>query len=100
MASATDYLSDYSEYKKQFNSYLQGTSKWLYETEVHRKCHDSPEHGALWIKVTADAEQSVLAATIDAKLAVGENAPVLFYFFRQIVAINHHPKSLTKGFIA
>jgi hypothetical protein len=33
------------------------------------KMHDSPEHGALWINVTADAEQRILAATIAAKLA-------------------------------
>lgn len=96
----TDYLADSSEYKKHLNSHLRGTGAWIERTEAYQKWHDSPNHGALWIKAIAGAGKSVLAATIAAKLASRENVPVLFFFFRQIVATNHHPQSLARDFIA
>ena len=42
----------------------------------------------------------MFAAMIAAKLAVKEKVPVLFFFFRQIVETNHHPKSMVGDFIA
>jgi hypothetical protein len=42
----------------------------------------------------------VFAAVTASRLAQGENVPVLFFFFRQIVATNHHPNYLTRDFIS
>ncbi|KAF4629093.1 hypothetical protein G7Y89_g9055 [Cudoniella acicularis] len=96
----TDYLADSSEYKKHLNSYLRGTDSWIQQTEIYQKWRDSREHGALWTKAIAGAGKSVFAAMITDKLATEEKVPVLFFFFRQIVATNHHPKSLAVDFIA
>jgi ankyrin repeat protein len=96
----TDYLSDGSEYKKHLTAYLKGTGNWIQQTEAYQKWHDSPDHGALWTKAIAGAGKSVFAAMIAAHLAAKKKVPVLFFFFRQIVATNHHPKSLVVDFIA
>ncbi|KAF4635790.1 hypothetical protein G7Y89_g2312 [Cudoniella acicularis] len=96
----TDFLADSSEYKKHLSSYVSGTGLWVHEEEVYRKWHDQPDHGSLWIKATAGAGKSVFAAMTTAKLAQEENVPVLFFFFRQIVATNHNPQSLVRDWIA
>lgn len=96
----TDYLADSSEYKKHLHSYLRGTGRWIQQTDAYQKWHDSPQHGALWTKAIAGAGKSVFAAMIAKKLASKEKVPVLFFFFRQIVATNHHPHSLARDFIA
>jgi hypothetical protein len=42
----------------------------------------------------------VFAAMVAEKLVKSEEVPVLFFFFRQIVATNHHPQSLVRDFIS
>ena len=96
----TEYLADSSEYKKHLNSHLRGTGNWISNTEAYQKWHVSRDHGALWIKAIAGAGKSVIAAMIASKLASAEKVPVLFFFFRQIVATNHHPQSMCRDFIA
>jgi len=96
----TDYLAESSEYKKHLNSHLRGTGGWIHQTSAYKKWQDSPDHGALWIKANPGAGKSVAAAMTAAKLASDEKVPVLFFFFRQIVATNHHPQSLCRDFIA
>jgi ankyrin repeat protein len=96
----TDYLGEASEYGKHLSSHVVGTDLWIQETEAYRQWHDSPDHGVLWTKAIAGAGKSVFAAIITAQLARIENVPVLFFFFRQIVANNHHPQSLARDWIA
>ena len=96
----TAYAAESSEYKKHLNSYLPGTGEWIQNTETFHKWHDSPDHGALWIKAIPGAGKSVFAAMIASKLASTEKIPLLFFFFRQIVTTNHHPQSLCRDFIA
>lgn len=96
----TDYLGEASEYKKHLSSYVTGTGVWIQETEAYRKWHDSPDHGTLWTKAIAGAGKSVFAAMTTAQLARTENVPVLFFFFRQIIATNHDPRSMARDWIA
>ncbi|KAK0099478.1 hypothetical protein ONS96_008315 [Cadophora gregata f. sp. sojae] len=96
----TDYNSESSEYHKHLNSYLRGTGEWVQETEAYQQWHSSPEIGSLWLKGTAGAGKSVLAAMLADKLAKTEEVPVLFFFFRQIIATNHDPQSLVRDWIS
>lgn len=96
----TDYHSDSSEYQKHLNSYLPGTGKWIQETESYQQWHSSPTNGSLWLKATAGAGKSVLAAMLAGKLAKTEKVPVLCFFFRQIIATNHDPQSMVRDWIS
>lgn len=96
----TDYHSASSEYQKHLHSYVPGTGNWIRETEPYKKWHDSPDTGSLWTKAIAGAGKSVFAAMIASHLSEVEDVPVLFFFFRQIIATNHHPQSLARDFIS
>jgi ankyrin repeat protein len=98
--SPTKYLSENSEYRKHVNSYLEGTGHWFLQSNEYQEWHGKPSIGALWIKAVAGAGKSVLAASIAAKLADEEHVPVLFFFFRQIVALNHEPKYLIRDWLS
>jgi ATP/maltotriose-dependent transcriptional regulator MalT len=57
--------------------------------------------GALWIKATAGAGKSVVAAHVASLLTAKENVPVLsFFFFRQIIATNRTPQALIRDWLA
>jgi ankyrin repeat protein len=96
----TDYLNASSEYQKHLRPHITGTNLWTQDTDSFRKWHDSPSHGSLWIKATAGTGKSVFAAVTASRLAQEENVPVLFFFFRQIIATNHDPNYLTRDFIS
>jgi len=96
----TKYLAENSEYRKHVNSYLEGTGNWFQASKAYQDWHDSPGIGALWIKAVAGAGKSVLAASTAARLAQEEQVPVLFFFFRQIVALNHEPKYLMRDWLS
>lgn len=96
----TDYLAESSEYKKHLSSHVAGTGGWIQQTDSYRMWHESPTCGSLWVKATAGAGKSVFAAITAKKLLSTEKAPVLFFFFRQIVATNHDPQSLTRDWIS
>lgn len=97
----TDHNSQSGEYFKHLHSHVTGTGNWVRETEVFQQWRDQPQHGLLWIKGTAGAGKSVLAATIVDSIVRHEDfVPVLFFFFRQIVATNHHPQSLARDFVS
>jgi ankyrin repeat protein len=98
--SPTKYLSENSEYRKHVNSYLEGTGHWFLQSNEYQEWHGKPSIGALWIKAVAGAGKSVLAASIAAKLADEEHVPVLFFFFRQIVALNHDPRYLIRDWLS
>ena len=96
----TDYLGEAGEYKKHLGSYVPGTDLWIQETDAYQKWHDSSDHGILWTKAIAGAGKSVFAAMIASQLARVEKVPVLFFFFRQIIATNHDPQSMARDWIA
>lgn len=96
----TDYLGDASEYKKHLKSHVPTTGDWIKQTAEYQLWHDSLDHGSLWIKAVAGAGKSVLTAALVSQLAETERVPVLFFFFRQIVAANHDPLSLVRDWAA
>ncbi|KAJ4018334.1 hypothetical protein NW752_005449 [Fusarium irregulare] len=96
----TDYLADSGEYRRHLLSQAPGTGLWIIKTEEYRKWHDSPDHGSLWIKGVPGAGKSVMAASLIQHLKVTENCPVLFFFFRNIVAANFSPRALIQDWLA
>ncbi|KAF4981767.1 hypothetical protein FZEAL_2489 [Fusarium zealandicum] len=96
----TDYLADSGEFRRHLASQAPGTGLWICETDEYRKWHDSPDHGSLWIKGVPGAGKSVTAASIIQHLRVTESCPVLFFFFRNIVAANFSPRALIQDWLA
>lgn len=96
----TDFAADSSEYKKHLNSYVVGTGNWIQQTDIYQKWHSSPESSSLWIKAIPGGGKSVFAAMIADKLAHTEKVPVLYFFFRQIIAKNHDPQYLVRDWLS
>lgn len=96
----TDYLGESSDFKRHLNSHVPGTGDWLPQTSQYQQWHDGAA-GALWLKAIAGAGKSVLAARLVSQLLTTESkAPVLFFFFRQIVALNHDVHPLARDWLA
>ncbi|KAL4913089.1 ankyrin repeat-containing domain protein [Aspergillus aurantiobrunneus] len=96
----TDYLGESSDFKKHLNSHVPGTGEWLPQTPQYQQWHDE-DAGALWLKAIAGAGKSVLAARLVSQLEEKETqTPVMFFFFRQIVALNHNMHSLARDWMA
>ncbi|KAL6411649.1 Ankyrin-3 [Ilyonectria robusta] len=96
----TDYLAESGEFRRHLLSQAPGTGLWICETEEYRQWHDSPDHGSLWIKGVPGAGKSVMAASIIQHLRMTEDCPVLFFFFRNIVAANFSPRALIQDWLA
>uniref|UniRef100_A0A0B7KLK3 Nephrocystin 3-like N-terminal domain-containing protein n=1 Tax=Bionectria ochroleuca TaxID=29856 RepID=A0A0B7KLK3_BIOOC len=96
----TDYLAESGEFPRHLSSQAPGTGLWLCQTEKYRKWHDLPDHGSLWIKNIPGAGKSVMAASIIQHLRTTEECPVLFFFFRNIVAANFPPRALLWDWLA
>ncbi|KAI9164028.1 Ankyrin-2 [Paramyrothecium foliicola] len=96
----TDYLAESGEFRRHLLSQAPGTGLWLCKTDEYRKWHDSPDHGSLWIKGVPGAGKSVMAASIIQHLRTTEDCPVLFFFFRNIVAANFSPRALFQDWLA
>ena len=96
----TDYLAESGEFRRHLASQAPGTGLWICETDEYRKWHDSPDHGSLWIKGIPGAGKSVTAASIIQHLRVTEDCPILFFFFRNIVAANFTPRALFQDWLA
>ncbi|KAB5515517.1 hypothetical protein GE09DRAFT_979602, partial [Coniochaeta sp. 2T2.1] len=96
----TDYLAESGEFRRHLSSQAPGTGLWICQTDEYRKWHDSPDHGSLWIKGVPGAGKSVTAASIIHHLRTTEDHPVLFFFFRNIVAANFFPRALTQDWLA
>ncbi|KAJ5833328.1 Ankyrin repeat-containing protein [Penicillium riverlandense] len=93
----TDYDSEASEYKKHLASRVPGTGDWIYDTAEYQRWLSSGT--PLWIKAVAGAGKSVLAASLISTLAQ-RGGPVLFFFFRQIIAENHDCHTLVRDWIS
>ena len=96
----TDYASESSEYSRHIASQSPGTGLWICETEEYKKWHNSTDHGSLWVKGVPGAGKSVTAASLIKHLRETENHPVLYFFFRNIVAANFSPRALIKDWLA
>ncbi|KAL3484484.1 ankyrin repeat-containing domain protein [Aspergillus germanicus] len=97
----TDYLGESSEFKKHLNSHVPGTGEWLQQTKQYKQWHDEAKCGALWMKAIAGAGKSVLAARLISNLQeTEEQTPVLFFFFRQIVAANYDAQSFVRDWMS
>lgn len=97
----TAYHAEGSEYRKHLASHLPGTGLWIQSSEIYRQWHDGIDAntGTLWIKGIPGSGKSVVAAHLISELAT-ESVPVLFFFFRQIVAANHEPRSLLRDWLS
>jgi ankyrin repeat protein len=96
----TDYLAESGEFRRHLLSQAPGTGLWICETDEYRTWHNSPDHGSLWIKGVPGAGKSVTAASIIHHLGTTEECPVLFFFFRNIVAANFSPRALIQDWLA
>ncbi|KAH7391253.1 ankyrin repeat-containing domain protein [Cadophora sp. MPI-SDFR-AT-0126] len=96
----TDYMADSSEFRRHLSSQAPGTGLWLCETSRFQQWQESDVHGMLWIKGVPGAGKSVMAASLIEYLRTREEVPVLFFFFRHIIAANRKPRDLVRDFLA
>jgi len=96
----TDYTAESSEFHRHLSSQAPGTGLWIGETTRFRQWHDTGDHGSLWIKGVPGAGKSVIAASMIQHLKATESAPVLFFFFRYIIAANRTPRSLVRDWLS
>ncbi|KAH8669767.1 ankyrin repeat-containing domain protein [Tricladium varicosporioides] len=94
--SPTDFESETSEYHKHLNAHVQGTGQWILETEEFQKWHQTDQIGDLWIRGIPGSGKSVVAASLIKYLRNKDDTPVLFFFFRHIIASNRSPESLIR----
>lgn len=96
----TDYLAESGEFRRHLLSRAPDTGLWLTKTNEFRQWQYSPDTGSLWIKGVAGSGKSVVAASVIQHLKATEDTPVLFFFFRNIVAANFEPRSLIQDWLA
>jgi len=95
----TDYMSPGNEYMKHLQSHISGTGDWLRDSPSFQRWRGPENKGCLWVHGVPGSGKSVFAATV-AKQPNSEGSPVLFFFFRQIVATNHEPKYLVRDWLS
>ncbi|KAF1839459.1 ankyrin [Decorospora gaudefroyi] len=96
----THYADESGEFRKHLASYMIGTGAWLTSDDTYRKWLDSQHHGMLWIKGIPGSGKSVVAAhLIDLLGRSNPGAPVLYFFFRQIIHANHEPVALLRDWL-
>ncbi|KAK4082748.1 uncharacterized protein Triagg1_1638 [Trichoderma aggressivum f. europaeum] len=94
----TDYAAVNGEFYKHLRSHVAGTGDWLYSTDAFKQWHDSEAEGILWLKGIPGSGKSVLAARSIQRLQE-EDAPVLYFFFRQIIRANYEPTALLRDWL-
>ncbi|KAF4635278.1 hypothetical protein G7Y89_g2831 [Cudoniella acicularis] len=97
--SPTEFESETSEYQKHVNAHVQGTGQWVLETDQFKRWIRTGEIGDLWIRGIPGSGKSVVAANLIKHLKSSSDAPVLFFFFRQIILSNRTPQSLIRDFL-
>lgn len=95
----TDYATPSSEFHRHLSSLAPGTGLWICDTSQYAQWQSSNDHGSLWIKGVPGAGKSVIAASMIRHLA-DEKTPVLYFFFRYIIAANRGPRGLVRDFLA
>ena len=96
----TKYAASSSEYRRHLSSQAPGTGEWIRETSQFDQWHSSSDHGSIWIKAVPGAGKSVVAASMVESLAQKESAPVLYFFFRQIIETNRTSRALLRDWLA
>lgn len=94
----TAYSDEGSEFKKHLSSHLEDTGTWLLDAPIYKQWHSSEDDGILWIKGIPGSGKSVVAATLIDHLG-NEKAPVLYFFFRQIIDANHTPQAALRDWL-
>ncbi|KAJ1333097.1 ankyrin repeat domain-containing protein 50 [Microdochium nivale] len=98
----TDYLSPGNEFMKHLHAHVPGTGSWMLQSDhfsTWSRAHTATP--CLHLKGVAGSGKSVLAASTIRHLQQSEPAaPVLFFFFRQIVDKNHSAAYLVRDFAA
>lgn len=96
----TAYNVSGSEFRKHASSHLEGTGNWLTSSSQYQQWLTGKDNGLLWIKGIPGSGKSVMAAKIISELAAAEpNAPVLYFFFRQIIQANHQPVAMLRDWM-
>ncbi|CAH0055349.1 unnamed protein product [Clonostachys solani] len=96
----TAYNAPGGEYEKHLKSHVQGTGTWLTSNETYAKWLRGSEEGLLWIQGIPGSGKSVIAANLIHTLSTSNpGAPVLFFFFRQIINANHKPQALLRDWL-
>ncbi|KAM0499382.1 hypothetical protein ACHAP8_005530 [Fusarium lateritium] len=96
----TDYLAESGEFRRHLLSQAPKTGLWICRTDKYRKWHDCPRHGSLWIKGVPGAGKSVMTASLIQHLKTTQDCPVLFFFFRNIVAASSSTRALLQDWLA
>ncbi|KAL8420475.1 hypothetical protein RB594_003312 [Gaeumannomyces avenae] len=97
----TDYLSPGGEFMKHLHSYVQGTGDCIRESLDFHEWIDPAgvPKGCLHVRGVAGSGKSVFAASTIRQLQDSHpGAPMLFFFFRQIVEKNHNAKYLVRDY--
>ncbi len=102
----TDYNSPGNEFMKHLHSHVPGTGSWARESPTFISWAQGPVNAEqikgeanLHVRGVAGSGKSVFAASTIRQLQESEpTAPVLFFFFRQIVEKNHGAKYLVRDF--
>ncbi|KAL6806932.1 ankyrin repeat-containing domain protein [Trichoderma sp. SZMC 28013] len=94
----TDYAAVNGEFYKHLRSHVAGTGDWFYSTDAFKQWHDSEAEGILWLKGIPGSGKSVFAARSIQRLQE-EDAPVLYFFFRQIIRANYEPTALLRDWL-
>lgn len=69
------------------------------QSNQFRDWNEASDHGSLWVKAVPGAGKSVLASSIISEL-ISEGWPVLYFFFRQIIATNRSANALLRDWMA
>jgi hypothetical protein len=96
----TNYVADSSEFCRHLSSQAPGTGMWICNTLQFQQWHESDRHSSLWIKGVPGAGKSVIAASMIEHLKKVDGVPVLFFFFRYIVATSRRPRGLIQDFLS
>jgi nucleoside-triphosphatase THEP1 len=94
--SPTEFDSETSEFRKHLNAHVDGTSQWIFDTDQYKRWYETNEIGDLWIRGIPGSGKSVVAASLVQRLQRKGDAPVLFFFFRNIIMSNRSPQSLMR----
>ncbi|KFY94947.1 hypothetical protein V500_02997, partial [Pseudogymnoascus sp. VKM F-4518 (FW-2643)] len=96
----TNHTGVSSEFRRHLASQAPGTSNWICDTLKFKQWQTSENHGSLWIKGVPGAGKSVLAASMVDHLKRDSENPVLYFFFRYIIAANRTSRSLVRDWLA
>ncbi|KAF5012003.1 hypothetical protein FDECE_1918 [Fusarium decemcellulare] len=97
----TSYTIAGGEFRKHLASHSPGTGQWLTSTDEYQGWLRGDDGcGLLWIKGIPGSGKSVhIAKLIDDLTKENPGCPVLFFFFRQIIAANHSPHALLRDWM-